>query len=308
MSPRKGHAGRSASRFAGTLWFVVVIVLFAGSAFLLTCRPNPGGISREHVTAPESHPARTAHEHASQPEHTPRETTPPVTQEMTSETPPGAPQRHVPLGPYTRISGRFGEIGRGNPDSRKIALTFDAGADSAPASEILDTLAKYKVHATFFLTGKWVERNPELTRRIAAEGHEIGNHTYSHRRLTELSPEEIADEVEKTDQLVVKLTGRSTKPLLRVPMGSRDDQVLQTLKDLGYRSVYWDIDSWDAVSRKHMRSAGIEERVLGMMRNGSIVLMHCGSRPTADALDSMLGKLIAQGYQQVKVSEILGNG
>ncbi|MCX6375351.1 MAG: polysaccharide deacetylase family protein [Armatimonadetes bacterium] len=308
MSPRKGHAGRSASRFAGMLWFVVVVVLFAGSAFLLTCQRNPGGISRGHFAAPESHPTRTTHERASQPEHTARETAPPVTQEMTSETPPGEPQRHVPLGPYTMSSGRFGEVGRGNPESRKIALTFDAGADSAPASEILDTLAKYKLHATFFLTGKWVEKNPELTRRIAAEGHEIGNHTYSHRRLTEMSPEEMADEVEKTDQLVVKLTGRSTKPLLRVPMGSRDDQVLETLRNLGYRSIYWDIDSWDAVGRKHMTSAGIEERVLGMMRNGSIVLMHCGSKPTADALDSMLQKLIAEGYQQVKVSELPGNG
>lgn len=307
MSPRKGHAGRSASRFAGMLWFAVVIVLFAGSAFLLTCRPNPGGTSRRHLATNQSLPAHAAPERASQPKHTAQETTHPMTQETTSEA-PYETERDTSRATHTGSNQHFGEVARGDPDSRKIALTFDAGADSAPASDILDTLAKHEVHATFFLTGKWIERNPELTRRIAAEGHEIGNHTYSHRCLTELSAEDIANEAEKTEQLALKLTDRTTKPLLRVPMGSRDDRVLQILKDLGYRSVYWDIDSWDAISRKRMTSAKIEERVLGMIRNGSIVLMHCGSRPTADALDSMLQKLIAQGYEQVTVGELLGNG
>lgn len=208
-------------------------------------------------------------------------------------------------GPSVMSQIKFAEAARGNTKSKKIALTFDAGADSSPTGEILDALAKHHVHATFFLTGRWITKNPDLVRRIAADGHEIGNHTYSHKRLTGLDAAQIADEVEKTDRLVVELTGKSTKPLLRVPYGSRDDRVLQELKNLGYRSVYWDVDCWDSV-RPDYTPADIEKRVLGLMENGSIVLMHCGSKASASALDALLEKLSAEGYQQVTVSELLG--
>lgn len=198
------------------------------------------------------------------------------------------------------------EFSRGDADSPKIALTFDAGASAAPCAKILDVLAKRHVHSTFFLTGKWIAANPELVRRIADEGHEIGNHTYDHRRLTKLSRGDIADEVEKTDRLVERETGGSTKPLLRVPYGERDHRVLSILSELGYRSIYWDLDSWDSV-KAGITPAEIESRVTGKVRNGSIVLMHCGSDATAEALDDMLDRLRASGYQPVKVSELMQN-
>lgn len=196
------------------------------------------------------------------------------------------------------------EFSRGNPNSPKIALTFDAGWENKPGTKILEILAKRHVRSTFFLTGKWVEKNPDLTRRIFDEGHEIGNHTWSHKRLTKLSAGEITEEVEKTEQLIVKLTGKSTKPLLRAPYGNRDKRVLSTLRKLGYRSIYWDEDCWDSV-KPNVTSAEIEQRVITKTRNGSVVLMHVGSEATANALDSILQKLQAAGFQPVTVGELL---
>jgi peptidoglycan/xylan/chitin deacetylase (PgdA/CDA1 family) len=185
-----------------------------------------------------------------------------------------------------------------------IALTFDAGASAAPTPKILDVLAKHGVHATFFLTGKWLEKNPELARRIVKEGNEIGNHTYDHKRLTKLAPGDILNEVDKTEQLVQNLTGHSTRPLLRAPYGDRNKRVLSILQKHGYRSIYWDLDSWDSV-KAGITSSEIEKRVLGKIRSGSVVLMHCGSQASADALDSLLTHLEAAGYQQAPISEIV---
>ncbi len=209
--------------------------------------------------------------------------------------------------PTHRIStsDQWNEISHGSRAKPLIALTFDAGADSSPTTDILNTLAKYNLHCTFFLTGKWIERNPELTRRIAAEGHEIGNHTYSHRRLPQLYEGEIISELARTDDLVVRLTGRSTKPLARVPYGSRDKRVLRILAENGYRSIFWDVDSWDAF-KAGITADEIRQRVISHVSNGSIILMHCGSKATANALDSMIEKLRESGYQIVTVSELIG--
>ena len=113
-----------------------------------------------------------------------------------------------------------------------------------------------------------------------------------------------ADEAEKAEQFALRLTGRSTKPLLRVPYGERDARVLSVLEEHGYRSVYWDVDSWDSY-KKGITSGEIEQRVLSRVGNGSIVLMHCGSRATTNALDSILKKLTAAGYEPVTVGELL---
>lgn len=316
-SPRRTGA---ASRFGRALGYLTILLVFAGSAFLLTCQKRPTSLnavppssnqrSSERATSispDRASEAQTRRSGTAEPKHTiidsagekdeTRQQTPTATADSAAR----------PAHKQSPAAGtKLGEVARGGPGGGMIALTFDAGADPSPTGEILDALAKHGVHATFFLTGKWVKKNPELVRRIAAEGHEIGNHTYSHRRLTELTDAQIGEEVEKTDSLVVELTGRSTKPLLRVPYGSRDARVLEVLRNLGYRSIYWDVDCWDAV-KPNYTSADIRKRVLSKIGGGSIVLMHCGSRATADGLDSLLDKLEAEGYHQVMVSELLGN-
>jgi hypothetical protein len=242
----------------------LLALIFAGSAFLLTCQKQPGGTARHYApqrqsappkqTRSDSHVSKTAEERKpseqetsespaeQKPESAVIPQAPPAEESQPTETPaqatqPGeqsaddASRGRKRSSPTTRVV--HGEVSRGNPQSTQVALTFDAGADPRPTPKILETLARHGVHATFFLTGKWIEKNRGLTERIIAEGHEIGNHTYSHRSLTHLSSGEIADEVEKTEQLVLDITGRSTKPYLRVPYGARDKRVLGILSDLG---------------------------------------------------------------------------
>lgn len=311
----------------------LILLVFAGAGFLLTCQKNPRGATHYAQRSPAVHATTVHHRNhhtkatVEQPAQTEAKvdgtasdsnstsspdatadapkTDQAATDTSSDKTQPGIVLPHEKPAPNVSIRSQR-EVSRGSAQSTKIALTFDAGADARPASEILSVLAKHGVHATFFLTGKWIEKNPGLARRIIAQGHEIGNHTYSHKRLTELTSGEIADEVDRTEQLALEVTGQSTKPFFRPPYGARDKRVLSVVGGLGYRSIYWDLDCWDSV-KKGITSAQIEDRVLAKIRNGSIVLMHCGSQPSADALDSLLQKLESSGYQQVTVSELLGN-
>lgn len=304
----------------GAFGLILAAILFAAAAFLLT---NHKDISRDgffasppraQQTIPKPAPAQPKQEvernamnpsKNKEPESTDREA--PSTTTAVSEPERSSSAEPVPHQVTSSTSDpSWSEFSRGNPNSPKIALTFDAGWENKPGEKILDTLAEHGVQCTFFLTGKWVEKNQELTRRIADSGHEIGNHTYSHKSLTNLSAGQIADEAEKTEQLIVKITGRSTKPLLRVPYGSRDKRVLAALQKLGYRSIYWDMDCHDSV-KPGITASQIEQRVLAKVRKGSVVLMHIGSSPTADCLDSLLTKLKEAGYQPVTVSELMGH-
>lgn len=197
------------------------------------------------------------------------------------------------------------EIARGQA-GRRVALTLDAGASAEPAAAILDTLRQYDVHITFFLTGKWAEENPDIVRRIAAEGHEIGNHSYSHPYMTGLAEEAIVEELQRTEQIIRDLAGQTTHPLFRPPYGDRDQELLDTLGQLGYIGIYWTLDSLDSVGEPKTADF-LLQRVTHppVDLEGAIILMHVGNRTTADALPAILEWYRQEGYQVVKVSEIL---
>ena len=208
-----------------------------------------------------------------------------------------------PVSPTIEAQGL--EMDRGLP-GRRVALTFDAGASAEPAPSVLDTLGQYGVHVTFFLTGQWAEDNPDLVRRIVAEGHEIGNHTYSHPHLPEMDEAAIVAEIQRTEQIVRDLAGQTTRPLFRPPFGDRNQDVLDTLAGQGYISIFWTVDSLDSVGDP--KSADfILQRVThpDVSLDGAIFLLHVGNRTTADALPAILEWFRQEGYQVVKVSEIL---
>ena len=187
----------------------------------------------------------------------------------------------------------------------KIALTLDAGASAEPTPRVLDALRAAGLKVTFFLTGKWCEHNEDLVRAIHAEGHEIGNHTYSHTDLRKLTDEQIGEELRRTSEIVERITGEGCAPYFRPPYGGRDKRVLRIAAEEGYRAVYWSLDSWDAF-KKGITPEEIEKRVLDRVQGGDIILMHCGSDATADALPSLIRELRKRGYQIVKVSELIG--
>lgn len=183
-----------------------------------------------------------------------------------------------------------------------MALTFDAGADTGYTSEILDTLSANGVRASFGMTGKWAEANPDLLRRIVDEGHMVINHTYSHRSFTgystgsaPLTYGERADELWKTHSTILRIAGASSKPYFRPPYGDYDGSVLADVYSRGYTyNVMWSTDSlgWKGLSKQE-----ILQRVLNGLEPGAIYLFHVGSQSQdGPALQSIITALRKRGY------------
>lgn len=202
-------------------------------------------------------------------------------------------------------------ITRGNPIRPAVALTFDAGADRGNTTAILDTLAANNIRATFGLTGEWARANPDLVRRIAAEGHLIVNHTDDHRSWTGrsdrgqgLSADARVAGLDGADAAVLRLTGRSTRPWFRSPYGDVDDAALVQLAASGYTyNVLWTVDSlgWQGLG-----AAAIVNRVAAAAVPGAIVLMHVGaSSADAEALQPLIGLLRGRGMSFLTVEQII---
>jgi peptidoglycan/xylan/chitin deacetylase (PgdA/CDA1 family) len=196
------------------------------------------------------------------------------------------------------------EVAQGDPSSDMVALTFDAGSVDGPAAEILATLRNYNLHLTFFLTGHWVESYPELALEVATDGHELANHSYFHPDLTGLGNQQIAWELEYTNALIEARLGRDSKPWFRPPFGARNQRVLDLAGELGYRSVYWTLDSGDW--RNNATAPVVLNRVLSNIGPGDIVVHHVAAIPTAEALPAIIEGIQARGLRIVTVSELLG--
>jgi peptidoglycan/xylan/chitin deacetylase (PgdA/CDA1 family) len=200
-------------------------------------------------------------------------------------------------------------ISKGRADHSWVALTLDAGAGAEPVTRMLVALRERNIQITFFLTGKWIAENPELTRAIVADGHEIANHTYNHPDLTRIGAAAMRAELEDTEALLQQTAGASSRPLFRPPYGAYDEQVLQTAVADGYLPIYWTLDSLDSVGEPKTPEF-LLERITGKLTHeqlrGAIILAHCGSAPTADALPKILDRFKEMGFEVKKVSEVLG--
>lgn len=157
------------------------------------------------------------------------------------------------------------------PEPKALVLTFDDGPSEPYTAQVLDILKAYGVPAAFFVCGAQVERHPELMRRIVAEGHAIGNHTYSHTGLHFMSAARIAAEIDRTQDAVERVTGRRMR-LFRPPFGVRWFPLWGLLKERGLTMVQWSIRGYDG----RYDAAGIERAVLNHLEPGGIVLLHDG--------------------------------
>ncbi len=184
-----------------------------------------------------------------------------------------------------------------------LALTFDAGGELGATMQTLQVLRGHGVHATFFVTGAFADTYPDAVRQMVADGHELANHTYSHRDLIHLPDWEIQDELERADAVLRQFSGHSTRPLMRMPYGSRDKRVLRVVGQAGYRSIYWTVDSLDW--RDGATPQGVAARVLRNVGPGDIVVEHCATTATAGALPTILDGLQARGLAVVTVSDLL---
>jgi peptidoglycan/xylan/chitin deacetylase (PgdA/CDA1 family) len=149
-----------------------------------------------------------------------------------------------------------------------------------------------------------VKAYPGLAGRIASEGHELGNHSFSHPRFTELSAGEVESQIARTEEAVKKLTGLSTRPYFRFPYGLGSSGLVKEINALGYIGVLWTFDSLDSMGAS---AAAIRERVSKYACPGAIVLMHCGSVEEAKALPDVIADLQAAQYRIVTLTEVLAN-
>lgn len=179
-----------------------------------------------------------------------------------------------------------------------VALTFDDGPNPATTNQALDTLSKYGIKATFFVLGKNVSGNEEILKRMKADGHVIGNHSWSHPVLSKLSLDDAKKQIIDTEDALTKVLGSSSK-LMRPPYGAITDDIRNSL-DLSF--IMWDVDSLDWKSKNE---AAILTEIQREVKNGSIILMHDIHAETVNALPKVIDYLKGQGYDFVTVPDLL---
>lgn len=194
-----------------------------------------------------------------------------------------------------------GVIYRVETDRKAVSLTFDVVWMPAETGEILDTLDRYQLSATFFLTGNWVRRNPDLAREIILRGHEIGQHTFSHQRLPELSDNELAREFEQMEKALHDELNVTTE-LFRPPYGEIDERVRDFAAARGYTTVLWSVDPHDWLN------PGVEllaRNVLQKVHPGAIILLHTSASQLPESLPAIIEGLRAKGYAILPLSALL---
>ncbi len=205
-------------------------------------------------------------------------------------------------------------LSHGSRSSKQIALTFDMGGRLTPALDIMDWLIAHEVHATIFPTGKTASTTTTgaaVLARIKAhpELFVVGNHSWDHPYFTTLSSAQMLDQLDRTEQVVRDLAGRSTKPWFRPPYGAQNLAIRTVIGRAGWAyTVMWDVDTidWKPESDGGPTTDAIVTKVVTRAQGGSIVLMHLGAYNTFEALPRLVDGLRARGLQPVTLDELLG--
>lgn len=187
-----------------------------------------------------------------------------------------------------------------------VAITFDDGPHPVYTPQILDVLKQYHARATFFLVGTRMTWYPNIVKREVREGHELGNHTFTHSFYNKVSHKKFLDELHKTDKLISRYQKKKVK-LFRSPGGTLTKEIINSSKDEGYKVIQW---SWhqDPKDWSNPGVKSIVNHVINNVHNGDIILMHdSGGRrqQTVEALKEILPELKKRGYRFITVSELL---
>lgn len=190
-------------------------------------------------------------------------------------------------------------------EEKKVAISFDAAWGCERTEKILNTLKKYNVQATFFLTNIWLEDYPEMAKKIADAGHEIAMHSVSHPHMSQISAEQVAQELEGNRQMIVDTTGYQPE-LFRFPFGEYDNKSIDVVRSKGYYPIQWSIDSLDWVESKSKED--IVDRVTMGLHPGAIILCHNNGTYTAEAVDEIIAYAQKEGYQFVPIGQLIYKG
>lgn len=187
-----------------------------------------------------------------------------------------------------------------DPDKPMVALTFDDGP-SAHTDRLLDIFARYGGKGTFFVVGNLIDGRKNTVKRIVREGHEIGNHSWNHRQLTNLTSEEITDQIMMTRAKIYDTAGVDSL-IMRPPYGACNDEVKTVGAKVGVSFVNWSVDTLDWKSKN---AAAVRKEIMSSVSDGAIILCHDLHKTTVDAMETVIPELIEKGYQLVTVTELM---
>jgi peptidoglycan/xylan/chitin deacetylase (PgdA/CDA1 family) len=333
------------SRLEGTASEGCAVFLFAGGRFVASVpatggrfqfesvrEPGPYRVGAMSLSAEAAYAPTPASEPARQPTAAPGAPAASLAPTVLAArpTPAPAPLAALPVHPPPSPRGAAApDLTRGPSDRREVLVSFDAGSSDRGATEILDALARRGIRTTVFVTGEFVRRYPEMARRIAEDGHEVGNHTDTHPHLTTYAADGrqvtrpgvdrafVAGELARTARLYREATGRTMAPMWRAPFGEHNAEIRRWAAEQGYWHVGWTggrtgLDGLDWITDPRSRGYQPADRLLSRLvqhaENGGIVLLHLGSdreEPVAARIDVLLDGLAQRGFRLARASEFL---
>nr|WP_275695468.1 delta-lactam-biosynthetic de-N-acetylase [Fredinandcohnia sp. SECRCQ15] len=197
---------------------------------------------------------------------------------------------------YDELLAKYGSFYIGDTSKKDIYLTFDNGYENGYTEKVLDVLKKKKVPATFFVTGHYLKDQSDLVKRMAKEGHIVGNHSWYHPDLTRVSDERLAKELNSVREETERLTGQKNVTYLRAPRGIFSERTLALSQNLGYTNVFWSLAfvDWHINNQRGWQYA--YNNIMRQIHPGAILLLHTVSRDNAEALEKAIDDLEAEGY------------
>jgi len=188
------------------------------------------------------------------------------------------------------------DIAMGNSEDKYVYLTFDNGYEAGYTAQILDTLKSNYVKAAFFVTGHYLNSQPELVKRMIDEGHIVGNHTVNHHSMPDLDDETIETEIMNLHTSLYEKFSYEMK-YLRPPMGEFSERTLNLSRKLGYTTVMWSFayDDWD--ENKQGREEYAKDKILSNIHNGAVILLHANSKDNSKILDEIIKEIKNMEYE-----------
>ncbi|MYL71557.1 delta-lactam-biosynthetic de-N-acetylase [Halobacillus litoralis] len=186
-----------------------------------------------------------------------------------------------------------------------VYLTFDNGYEQGYTGQVLDVLKDKGVPATFFVTGHYIESAPDLLKRMAKEGHLIGNHSWSHPDFTKVSKGKMKQELERVDEAVKELTDQEVMTFVRPPRGTFNEETLGWAKEFGYTHAFWSLAFVDWETDKQQGWEYAYRSVIDQIHPGAVILLHTVSQDNAEALAQLIDELRKRGYSFGSLNDLM---
>lgn len=197
---------------------------------------------------------------------------------------------------YKALLDKYSGITIGNKNKKDIFLTFDNGYENGYTNQILDILKSQNVKASFFVQGTYIDKNPEIVKRMVREGHIVLNHTNNHPKMPTLTNDKLKYQINIVEEKYKNLTGEEMHKFLRPPSGAFSEKTLAETKNLGYRTVFWSMAHRDWLVNDQPGQAASYKHVTDNIHNGAVILLHSVSKSNTQALEDIIKELKTKGY------------